>query len=60
MPKYTVWTNVTERKMINAAGPTEAASEYHREIGAMPDNWDGTLHVRDEEGEERSFRRKAA
>lgn len=58
--KYTVWTNATEEKTISADTPGDAAGKYHKAVGDMPKNWDGQLFVRDESGEEITFRRKEA
>lgn len=60
MAKYMVRTNATEEKTIDAKEPGEAASKYHEMLGEMPENWDGALHVRDEHGEEWSYRRREA
>lgn len=60
MPRFTVWTGVTEEKKIQAKEPSEAVSKYHEQVGDMPKTWDGVLHVRDEEGEEVTFRRREA
>jgi len=60
MKKYTVWTNATEEKTYTVKEPREACSRYHEEIGDMPKTWDGVLHVRDEEGEEITYRRREA
>lgn len=60
MPKFTVWTNVTDKKTIDAADPREAASKYHEMTGNLTEKWDGALHVRDEHGEEWSYRRRQA
>ena len=58
MPKYTVWTNATEKEVIFAPNPGDAAGKYHKRT-EMPKNWDGSLIVRDDEsGEEITFRRK--
>ncbi len=60
MPKYTVWTNATDEKTITASSAVEAASKYHNDVGALPNEWDGVLHVRDEQNEEVMFRRREA
>ena len=61
MPNFTVWTNATPEKTLKAHGHREAASKYHAQAGEMPDQWDGELHVRGDDGEERIYRvRKAA
>ena len=59
MPKYTVWTNATDRQTVFAPSPGDAAGKYHKNIGELPKHWNGALIVRDEEsGEEITFRRK--
>jgi hypothetical protein len=60
MAKFTVWTNTSDRKAVNADDPREAAALYHQTVGALPDAWDGTLCVRNEEGQEWSFKRRQA
>lgn len=58
MPEYIVWTDVTERKTLRAHGFREAVSKYHKDVGEMPETWNGTLYVRDDTGDERTFRRR--
>lgn len=58
MAQYTVWSNTTEKKTVKAHGFREAVSKYHAQVGEMPEKWDGVLHVADDTGDERSFRRR--
>ena len=60
MPKYVVWTNVTDKKTVDAKDPQEAASRYHEAVGSLPEGWDRALHVRDEHDEEWTYRRREA
>lgn len=60
MSKYQVWTNVSPERTVNARSPLEAVSLYHNEVGKLDEKWDHTLHVKDEHGEEYSFKRREA
>jgi hypothetical protein len=60
MPKFTLWTNATQEKTVRAHGFQEAIAKYHEEVGEMPQTWNGELHVKSEDGEERTFRRREA
>ena len=60
MPQYTVWTMSTAEKAVEASTPQEAAARYHETIGQMPEEWDGTLYVRDAREEEWTYRRRKA
>ncbi len=60
MAKYTVWTNVSPKRTVQAKSPLDAVSLYHNEVGELSDQWDGVLNVKDEHGEDYTFRRKKA
>jgi hypothetical protein len=60
MAKYVVWTNATDKRTVDADNPPDAAARYHQAMGMMPDQWDKTIYVEDEQGEEWTFRRREA
>ncbi|MHB9025549.1 MAG: hypothetical protein ACYC7E_15500 [Armatimonadota bacterium] len=60
MAKYVVWTNVTDKRTVEADTPQEATTRYHQALETLPDGWDKTFFVQDEQGEEEwTFRRAA-